>query len=33
MIDQKKLQEGRGWAYAVGIVIFVVVVAWKFVTR
>jgi hypothetical protein len=31
MIDQEKLQKGRAWAYAVGIVVFVAVVAWKFV--
>jgi hypothetical protein len=33
MIDHEKLQKGRGWAYLVGIVIFVVVAAWKLVTR
>jgi hypothetical protein len=33
MIDHEKLQEGRMWAYAAGIVVFVVVVAWKFATR
>ena len=31
MIEQEKLQEGRGWAYAVGIIIFVAVVVWKVV--
>ncbi len=33
MIDHEKLQQGRLWGYAAGIVIFVVVVAWKIVTR
>jgi len=33
MIDQEKFQKGRGWAYLVGIVIFVVVAVWRFVTR
>ena len=33
MVDEEKLQRGRGYAYVVGIVIFVAVVAWKFVTR
>jgi hypothetical protein len=33
MIDQENFQKGRGWAYLAGIVIFVAVVAWKFVTR
>jgi hypothetical protein len=33
MIDQEKLQKGRGWAYAVGVVVFVAVVVWKFVIR
>ena len=33
MIDQGKFQKGRGWAYLVGIVVFVAVVAWKYVTR
>jgi hypothetical protein len=31
MIDEEKLQKGRAWAYVVGIVIFVIVVLWKFV--
>lgn len=33
MIDHEKFQKGRGWAYLAGIIIFIVVVAWKFVTR
>jgi hypothetical protein len=33
MIDHEKLQKGRAWAYAVGIVIFVVAVAWKYLAR
>jgi hypothetical protein len=33
MIDHEKLQKGRGWAYLAGIVIFAIVVAWKFITR
>jgi hypothetical protein len=33
MIDHEKLQEGRAWAYAVGIIVFIIVVAWKYVTR
>jgi hypothetical protein len=33
MMDHEKLQKGRLWAYAVGIVLFVAVVAWKFVAR
>ena len=33
MMDQEKLQKGRGWAYAVGVVIFLAVVMWKFVAR
>ena len=33
MTDQEKLQQGRAWAYAVGMVVFIVVVAWKFVAR
>ena len=32
MIDHEKLQKGRARAYVAGI-IFVVVFAWKFVTR
>ncbi len=31
MIDQ--FQKGRMWAYAVGALVFIVVVAWKFVAR
>jgi hypothetical protein len=30
MIDQERFQKGRGWAYLVGIVVFVVVAVWKF---
>jgi hypothetical protein len=33
MIDHEKLQKGRARAYVTGIIIFVVVFAWKFVTR
>ena len=33
MIDHEKFQKGRGRAYLVGAVIFVAVVAWKFVAR
>jgi len=33
MIDQEKLQEGRGWAYLAGIIVFLTVVAWKFLVR
>jgi hypothetical protein len=33
MIDQERFQKGRAWAYVVGIVVFVVVVAWKFAAR
>jgi hypothetical protein len=32
MIDHEKLQKGRGWAYLAGIVMFLAVVAWKFVS-
>ena len=33
MIDQGKLQKGRAWGYVAGIVLVLIVVAWKFVTR
>ncbi len=33
MIDQEKAGKGRMWGYAAGIVLFVVVVAWKYLTR
>ena len=33
MIDQGKFQRGRGWAYLVGIAVFVAVVAYRFVVR
>lgn len=33
MIDNEKFQKGRMWAYAVGAVIFAVMVAWKFLAR
>jgi hypothetical protein len=33
MIDHEKLQKGRGWAYLVGIAIFVAVAVWKIVAR
>jgi hypothetical protein len=32
MIDHDKLQKGRAW-YVAGIVVVMIVVAWKFVTR
>ena len=33
MIDHEKFQKGRMWAYAVGALVFIVVVAWKFAAR
>jgi hypothetical protein len=33
MIDHEKLQKGRAWGYAAGILIFAAVVAWKFLVR
>jgi hypothetical protein len=33
MIDQERFQKGRGWAYLVGIVVFVAVAVWKFAIR
>jgi hypothetical protein len=33
MIDQERLQKGRGWAYLVGVIVFVVVAVWKFTIR
>jgi hypothetical protein len=33
MIDNQKLQKGRGWGYLAGIVLFVAVVAWRWMTR
>jgi len=33
MIDQEKLQKGRAWGYVAGIVLILMVVAWKFVIR
>jgi hypothetical protein len=33
MISHEKFQQGRGWAYLAGIVIFVMVAAWKFLAR
>jgi hypothetical protein len=33
MISHEKFQKGRGWAYLAGIVIFVMVAAWKFLVR
>jgi hypothetical protein len=33
MIDKEKLQKGRAWAYLAGLVVFVLVAAWKFVVR
>ena len=33
MIDQEKLQKGRGWAYLVGVVFVAIVAGWKYVTR
>jgi hypothetical protein len=33
MIEQQKNNRARIWGYALGAVVFVAVVAWKFVTR
>jgi hypothetical protein len=33
MIDHEKFQKGRMWAYVAGIVLAVIVVGWKYVTR
>jgi hypothetical protein len=33
MIDNQQFQKARGWAYAAGAVVFVVVVAWKYLVR
>jgi hypothetical protein len=33
MIDHEKFQKGRMWAYAAGIVLFVIVAAWRFLTH
>jgi hypothetical protein len=33
MIEQEKIGKMRIWGYALGIVIFAVVAAWKFATR
>jgi hypothetical protein len=33
MTDHEKFQKARGWAYLAGIIIFIIVVAWKFATR
>jgi hypothetical protein len=33
MQDHEKFQKARGWAYAAGAVIFVVMVAWRFLVR
>jgi hypothetical protein len=33
MIDNQKLQQGRAWGCLSGIILFVLVVAWKWVTR
>ncbi len=33
MIEQEKINRVKIWGYALGAIVFVVVVAWKFVTR
>jgi hypothetical protein len=33
MIDHEKLQKGRAWGYAAGIVLVLVVAAWKYFAR
>lgn len=33
MVDHEKFQKARGWAYAVGAIIFGVVVAYRFLIR
>jgi hypothetical protein len=33
MIEQEKANKTKIWGYALGAIVFVVVVAWKFVTR
>jgi hypothetical protein len=33
MIDHEKFQKGRMWAYLAGIVLFVIVAAWRFLTH
>jgi len=33
MMDQEKLQKGRAWAYLAGIVLVLIVAAWKYVIR
>jgi hypothetical protein len=33
MIEQEKVNRTRIWGYAIGVVVFVAVVAWKFVAH
>ncbi len=33
MIEQDKVNRVKIWGYTLGVVVFMVVVAWKFVTR
>jgi hypothetical protein len=33
MIEQEKVNRIKIWGYALGVIVFVVVVAWKFVIR
>ncbi len=33
MIEQHKVNKVRTWGYAIGIIVFVAVVIWKFVAR
>ena len=33
MLEQEKVNKSRIWAYAIGIVVFVVVAVWKLTTR
>jgi len=33
MIDHEKLQKGRAWGYVAGIVLVLMLVAWKFISH
>jgi hypothetical protein len=33
MTEQEKINRGRIWGYALGAIVFVVVITWKFATR
>ncbi len=33
MIDHEKLQKGRAWGYVAGIILVVIVVAWKYIAH